>query len=202
MKRCVADCLTATCPDRPFTLPRALLWSVARAPAAGRHGLRVAVAGAQAMEPFFSVTLSALFLGEAPTLPVVLSLLPVVGGVALASASEVTFNWPGFLAAMGSNVTFQSRNVFSKKFMGKKKARAARPLPHATKTSPLLQICMSVSEHGPYCFSQCPLHSWCVSYLSHAPVCMRGRSGPAANQCDVARRGPWTTSTSSRSSPS
>lgn len=79
------------------------------------------------MEPFFSVTLSALFLGEAPTVPVVLSLLPVVGGVALASASEVTFNWPGFLAAMGSNVTFQSRNVFSKKFMGKKKARSARP---------------------------------------------------------------------------
>lgn len=75
----------------------------------------------QAMEPFFSVLLSALFLGESPTVPVVLSLLPVVGGVALASASEVTFNWPGFLAAMGSNVTFQSRNVFSKKFMGKKK---------------------------------------------------------------------------------
>ena len=31
---------------------------------------------------------------------------------------QVTFNWPGFLAAMGSNVTFQSRNVLSKKFMG------------------------------------------------------------------------------------
>lgn len=74
----------------------------------------------QAMEPFFSVLLSALFLGESPSIPVVLSLLPVVGGVALASATEVTFNWPGFLAAMGSNITFQSRNVFSKKFMGKK----------------------------------------------------------------------------------
>jgi solute carrier family 35 protein E1 len=75
----------------------------------------------QAMEPFFSVLLSSLFLGESPTLPVVASLLPVVGGVALASTSEVTFNWPGFLAAMGSNVTFQSRNVFSKKFMAKAK---------------------------------------------------------------------------------
>ncbi|CAL8460892.1 g423 [Coccomyxa elongata] len=74
----------------------------------------------KAMEPFFSVLLSALFLGESPSIPVVLSLLPVVGGVALASATEVTFNWPGFLAAMGSNITFQSRNVFSKKFMGKK----------------------------------------------------------------------------------
>ncbi|KAK9846393.1 hypothetical protein WJX81_002918 [Elliptochloris bilobata] len=75
----------------------------------------------KAMEPFFSVLLSALFLGESPTAPVLLSLLPIVGGVALASASEVTFNWPGFLAAMGSNLTFQSRNVFSKKFMGKSK---------------------------------------------------------------------------------
>jgi len=75
----------------------------------------------KAMEPFFSVLLSALFLGEAPTLAVVGSLLPIVGGVALASASEATFNWFGFLAAMGSNVTFQSRNVFSKKFMGQAK---------------------------------------------------------------------------------
>ena len=80
----------------------------------------------QAMEPFFSVLLSALFLGESPSIPVVLSLLPVVGGVALASATEVTFNWPGFLAAMGSNITFQSRNVFSKKFMGKK-GKASSP---------------------------------------------------------------------------
>ena len=75
----------------------------------------------KAMEPFFSVLLSALFLGEAPTLAVVGSLVPIVGGVALASASEATFNWGGFLAAMGSNVTFQSRNVFSKKFMGQAK---------------------------------------------------------------------------------
>ena len=48
---------------------------------------------AQAMEPFFSVLLSALFLGESPSAPVLAALLPVVGGVALASASEVTFNW-------------------------------------------------------------------------------------------------------------
>lgn len=80
-------------------------------------------ATAQAMEPFFSVVLSALFLGDKPSAPVLLSLLPIVGGVALASASEVTFNWTGFLSAMGSNLTFQSRNVFSKKFMGGSKVR-------------------------------------------------------------------------------
>lgn len=45
----------------------------------------------QAMEPFFSVILSSLFLGEKPTLWITLSLLPIVGGVAVASISEVTF---------------------------------------------------------------------------------------------------------------
>jgi len=72
----------------------------------------------KAMEPFFSVLLSAMFLGEKATAPVLLTLLPIVGGVAAASVSEVTFDWGGFAAAMGSNVSFQSRNVLSKKFMG------------------------------------------------------------------------------------
>eukprot|EP00271_Cylindrocystis_brebissonii_P012834 TRINITY_DN32343_c0_g1_i1.p1 TRINITY_DN32343_c0_g1~~TRINITY_DN32343_c0_g1_i1.p1 ORF type:complete len:483 (+),score=85.23 TRINITY_DN32343_c0_g1_i1:180-1451(+) len=74
----------------------------------------------KALEPFFSVMLSALVLGEAPTLPVVASLMPIVAGVALASATEASFNWAGFLSAMASNLTFQSRNVLSKKFMVKK----------------------------------------------------------------------------------
>lgn len=74
----------------------------------------------KAMEPFFSVLLSALFLGENPNPLVVASLVPIVGGVALASLTEASFNWAGFLSAMASNVTFQSRNVLSKKFMVKK----------------------------------------------------------------------------------
>ncbi|KAK1322598.1 hypothetical protein QJS10_CPA03g00365 [Acorus calamus] len=74
----------------------------------------------KAMEPFFSVVLSAMFLGEFPTIWVVLSLLPIVGGVGLASLTEASFNWAGFWSAMASNVTNQSRNVLSKKFMVKK----------------------------------------------------------------------------------
>ncbi|KAL5725105.1 holo-[acyl-carrier-protein] synthase [Ranunculus cassubicifolius] len=74
----------------------------------------------KAMEPFFSVLLSAMFLGEMPTFWVISSLLPIVGGVALASITEASFNWAGFWSAMASNVTFQSRNVLSKKFMVKK----------------------------------------------------------------------------------
>ncbi|KAK2442896.1 hypothetical protein P8452_21311 [Trifolium repens] len=73
----------------------------------------------KAMEPFFSVILSAMFLGEMPTPWVVGSLLPIVGGVALASVTEASFNWAGFWSAMASNVTNQSRNVLSKKVMVK-----------------------------------------------------------------------------------
>lgn len=72
----------------------------------------------KAMEPFFSVLLSSVFMGNIPSLAIVASLVPIVAGVALASMTEVSFNMAGFLAAMGSNVTFQSRNVLSKKLMG------------------------------------------------------------------------------------
>ncbi|KAJ6765277.1 SOLUTE CARRIER FAMILY 35 [Salix koriyanagi] len=74
----------------------------------------------KAMEPFFSVILSAMFLGEMPTLWVVGSIIPIVGGVALASVTEASFNWAGFWSAMASNLTNQSRNVLSKKVMVKK----------------------------------------------------------------------------------
>ncbi|KAF5457267.1 hypothetical protein F2P56_021380 [Juglans regia] len=73
----------------------------------------------KAMEPFFTVVLSALFLSERPTIWVVSSLMPIVGGVVLASFTETSFNWTGFYSAMASNLTNQSRNVFSKKFMVK-----------------------------------------------------------------------------------
>jgi solute carrier family 35 protein E1 len=54
----------------------------------------------KAMEPFFSVVLSSLFLGDVPSMAVVATLVPIVGGVAMASVTEVSFNWAGFLAAM------------------------------------------------------------------------------------------------------
>jgi hypothetical protein len=48
----------------------------------------------QAMEPAFSVTLSALFLGDQPSPAVLLTLLPIMGGVALASMTEVRVSQP------------------------------------------------------------------------------------------------------------
>ncbi|XP_027075292.1 phosphoenolpyruvate/phosphate translocator 2, chloroplastic [Coffea arabica] len=76
----------------------------------------------KAMEPFFTVLLSVLFLGERPSVWVVASLVPIVGGVALASFTEASFNWIGFGSAMASNLTNQSRNVYSKKVMVKEDA--------------------------------------------------------------------------------
>ncbi|KAL7615941.1 hypothetical protein Lser_V15G01034 [Lactuca serriola] len=74
----------------------------------------------KAMEPFFTVILSTMFLGEIPTAWVMSSLVPIVGGVILASLTEVSFNWPGFWSAMASNLANQSRNVLSKKVMVQK----------------------------------------------------------------------------------
>ena len=71
----------------------------------------------KAMEPFFSVLMSAIFLGDVPPAPVLATLVPIVGGVLMASLAEATFNWTGFLSALFSNITFQSRNVLSKKLM-------------------------------------------------------------------------------------
>lgn len=43
------------------------------------------------------------------------SLVPIMVGVAMASAAELSFNWMGFLTAMASNLTFGFRAVWSKK---------------------------------------------------------------------------------------
>ncbi|XP_006367280.1 glucose-6-phosphate/phosphate translocator 2, chloroplastic-like [Solanum tuberosum] len=68
-------------------------------------------------EPAFSVLVSSLFLGETFPLPVYLSLVPIIGGCALAAVTELNFNLTGFMGAMISNLAFVFRNIFSKKGM-------------------------------------------------------------------------------------
>lgn len=87
----------------------------------------------KATEPFFSAALTPSILGDVPTWGIIGSLFPIVAGVAIASATDVSFNWIGFLSAMGSNLALQSRNVLSKRLMdsgsGKKvKVRKMRPI--------------------------------------------------------------------------
>ncbi|XP_038712021.1 glucose-6-phosphate/phosphate translocator 2, chloroplastic-like [Tripterygium wilfordii] len=68
-------------------------------------------------EPAFSVLVSWFLLGETFPGPVYWSLLPIIGGCALAAITELNFNMIGFMGAMISNLAFVFRNIFSKKGM-------------------------------------------------------------------------------------
>ncbi|KAF8391507.1 hypothetical protein HHK36_023812 [Tetracentron sinense] len=68
-------------------------------------------------EPAFSVLVSRFLLGETFPMPVYLSLLPIIGGCALAAVTELNFNMIGFMGAMISNLAFVFRNIFSKRGM-------------------------------------------------------------------------------------
>ncbi|KAH9803459.1 glucose-6-phosphate/phosphate translocator 2 [Citrus sinensis] len=68
-------------------------------------------------EPAFSVLVSRFLLGETFPLPVYMSLVPIIGGCALAAVTELNFNMIGFMGAMISNLAFVFRNIFSKKGM-------------------------------------------------------------------------------------
>ncbi|GMP65435.1 hypothetical protein CsSME_00026226 [Camellia sinensis var. sinensis] len=68
-------------------------------------------------EPAFSVLVSRFLLGETFPVPVYLSLVPIIGGCALAAVTELNFNMIGFMGAMISNLAFVFRNIFSKKGM-------------------------------------------------------------------------------------
>ncbi|CAE8622763.1 unnamed protein product [Polarella glacialis] len=71
----------------------------------------------KASEPVVSSILNLTFLGEVCPWQVYASLLPIIGGVGLVSASELSFNWLCFGAAMGSNIGSAARAVYSKKVM-------------------------------------------------------------------------------------
>ncbi|XP_052186859.1 triose phosphate/phosphate translocator, chloroplastic-like isoform X2 [Diospyros lotus] len=71
----------------------------------------------KALEPFFNAAASQFFLGHQIPLPLWLSLAPVVIGVSMASMTELSFNWTGFVSAMISNIAFTYRSIYSKKAM-------------------------------------------------------------------------------------
>jgi solute carrier family 35 protein E1 len=71
----------------------------------------------KAAEPVFTALFGALFLGEIFPFPVYLTLIPVIGGVILASAGEINFSQPALLGAVGSNVAAATRAVLSKRKM-------------------------------------------------------------------------------------
>uniref|UniRef100_T1JJI0 5' exonuclease Apollo n=1 Tax=Strigamia maritima TaxID=126957 RepID=T1JJI0_STRMM len=64
--------------------------------------------------PIFTVIISWLVLGERTVFLVNLSLVPVMGGLALCTVNEGSYNIQGFLAAMGTNLVECLQNVYSK----------------------------------------------------------------------------------------
>jgi solute carrier family 35 protein E1 len=72
----------------------------------------------KASEPVVSAGLSALMLGAFYSPITYLTLVPIVGGVALASLKELSFTWVGFIAAMISNFSSALRGILAKKTMG------------------------------------------------------------------------------------
>mmetsp|Transcript_27748 Transcript_27748/g.31144 ORF Transcript_27748/g.31144 Transcript_27748/m.31144 type:complete len:390 (-) Transcript_27748:366-1535(-) len=75
----------------------------------------------KASEPVVTCALNYLFLGQVLPLPVYLTLLPIIGGVAIASMKELSFTVLALAAAMLSNVSSSARGVLSKKTMSGKK---------------------------------------------------------------------------------
>ncbi|KAM7410966.1 hypothetical protein PAMA_021095 [Pampus argenteus] len=67
--------------------------------------------------PIFTVIMSRLILGEYTGLWVNLSLFPVMAGLALCTATEISFNMLGFSAALSTNIMDCLQNVFSKKLL-------------------------------------------------------------------------------------
>ncbi|CAA2986425.1 triose phosphate phosphate translocator, chloroplastic [Olea europaea subsp. europaea] len=71
----------------------------------------------KALEPFFNAAASQFILGQQIPFTLWLSLAPVVIGVSMASMTELSFNWTGFISAMISNISFTYRSIYSKKAM-------------------------------------------------------------------------------------
>ena len=82
----------------------------------------------KAAEPAASALLSAVLAKSFLPIPVYLTLLPVMVGVAMASLTELTFSWLSFGAAMVSNFASAARGILSKKSMNKSVGENMTPI--------------------------------------------------------------------------
>jgi solute carrier family 35 protein E1 len=67
--------------------------------------------------PFFTVMLSKVILGDSFGWGIYLSLVPIVGGVLLTTATQVDFNMGGLAAAIMATLFSSIQSIFSKKVM-------------------------------------------------------------------------------------
>lgn len=73
--------------------------------------------------PIFTVIISYCMLREQTGVFTVLSLIPIMGGLALCSVYELSFNIQGFAAALATNITECLQNVYSKMLISGEKYR-------------------------------------------------------------------------------
>jgi len=71
----------------------------------------------KATEPVWSALILAMGFKEFLPMPVYLSLVPIIGGVGLASLKELSFSWLGFTAGTISAVTSATKAILSKKVL-------------------------------------------------------------------------------------
>ena len=71
----------------------------------------------KASAPLFTVIFAWVILGEITSLTVILSLFPVMLGLVLCSATELSFDMIGFVAAVSNNCIDCVQNVFSKRLL-------------------------------------------------------------------------------------
>ncbi|KAL8162561.1 hypothetical protein V2J09_014050 [Rumex salicifolius] len=100
-------------------------------------------------EPAFSVLVSRLLLGETFPAGVYWSLLPIIGGCALAAVTELNFNMTGFMGAMISNLAFVFRNIFSKKGMKGKSVSGMNYYACLSMLSLLILTPFAIAVEGP-----------------------------------------------------
>ncbi|KAL6840605.1 hypothetical protein ACP4OV_029469 [Aristida adscensionis] len=100
-------------------------------------------------EPAFSVLVSRFFLGEHFPAPVYFSLLPIIGGCALAAVTELNFNMTGFMGAMVSNLAFVFRNIFSKKGMKGKSVSGMNYYACLSMLSLVILLPFAIAMEGP-----------------------------------------------------
>lgn len=67
--------------------------------------------------PVFTVILTRIVLGETASIATLLSLIPVVAGLVICSAYELSFSFPALMSALATNLSECLQNVFSKKLL-------------------------------------------------------------------------------------